>query len=145
MAGVTKIHDFVYFSIFLVQVELFLKKELWKFEKLEIKIFPIWHQRKKIVNVCKQSSKAELGINSTQFLPLIVNLMKTLIKCNLFWYSRWFFGSHTSAEGVPSEPPPLPPITLDVFTKTVSCKSVNNYCYINQAESTAFRMIIDIV
>ena len=35
MAGVTKIPDFVYFSICLVPLKLFLKKELWNFEKLK--------------------------------------------------------------------------------------------------------------
>ena len=33
MTGVTKIHDFVYFSMCLVPLELFLKKKLWNFKK----------------------------------------------------------------------------------------------------------------
>ena len=41
MAGVTKIHDFVYFSICLVPVKLFLKKELLNFEKLKKKDFTV--------------------------------------------------------------------------------------------------------
>ena len=45
MTGVTKIHDFVYFSICLVPMKLFLKKELWNFEKLKKKILPFRHQR----------------------------------------------------------------------------------------------------
>ena len=45
MAGVTKIHDFVYFSTCLVPVKLFLKKKLRNLEKLN-KIFSLfWHQR----------------------------------------------------------------------------------------------------
>ena len=35
MAGVTKIHDFVYFSICLVPVKLFWEKKLWIFENIE--------------------------------------------------------------------------------------------------------------
>ena len=45
MTGVTKIHDFVYFSMCLVPLELFLKKKLWNFKKLKKKILPFWHQR----------------------------------------------------------------------------------------------------
>ena len=45
MARVTKIHDFVYFSICLVPMKLFLKKELWNFEKLKKKNLPFRHQR----------------------------------------------------------------------------------------------------
>ena len=41
MARVTKIHDFVYFSICLVPMKLFLKKELWNFEKLKKKNFTV--------------------------------------------------------------------------------------------------------
>ena len=45
MTGVTKILDFVYFSICLVPVNLFLKKKLWNFEKLKNRNLPFWHQR----------------------------------------------------------------------------------------------------
>ena len=43
MTGVTKIHDFHDFSICLVQVKLFLKKEFGNFEKLKKKL-PSQHQ-----------------------------------------------------------------------------------------------------
>ena len=45
MAGVTKIHDFVYFSTCLVPVKQFLKKRLWNLEKLKKIFSPFWHQR----------------------------------------------------------------------------------------------------
>ena len=45
MARVTKIPDFVYFSICLVPLKLFLKKELWNFEKLKKIYISFWHQR----------------------------------------------------------------------------------------------------
>ena len=41
MTGVTKIHDFVCFSICLVPVKLFWKKKLWNFEKLKKTILTI--------------------------------------------------------------------------------------------------------
>ena len=41
MTGVTKIHDFVYFSMCLVPLELFLKKKVMKFLKIEKKIFTV--------------------------------------------------------------------------------------------------------
>ena len=68
MAGVTKIHDFVYFSTCLVQVKLFLEKKLWKFEKLKKTILPFWHQRKKErkkIFFSKKSCYFYLNLNST--------------------------------------------------------------------------------
>ena len=54
MTGVTKIHDFVYFSMCLVPLELFLKKKLWNFKKLKKKIYrfdtkgsPLWKKNRK--------------------------------------------------------------------------------------------------
>ena len=55
MAGVTKIYDFVYFSICLVPVKLFWEKKLWNFEKLKKKHFdrfdtkgsPLWEKKLK--------------------------------------------------------------------------------------------------
>ena len=41
MAGVTKIHDFVYFSSLLVPVKLFWEKKLWNFEKLKKTILTV--------------------------------------------------------------------------------------------------------
>ena len=41
MAGVTKIHDFVYFSTCLVLVKLFLKKKIMKSWKIEKNIFTV--------------------------------------------------------------------------------------------------------
>ena len=45
MTRVTKIHDFVYFSIPLVPVKPFLKKEIWNFKKLKKENLLFWHQR----------------------------------------------------------------------------------------------------
>ena len=41
MTGVTKIHDFVCFSICLVPVKLFWEKKLWNFEKLKKTILTV--------------------------------------------------------------------------------------------------------
>ena len=42
MAGITKIHDFVYFSICLDPVKLLLKKTIVKFWKIEKKEKLLW-------------------------------------------------------------------------------------------------------
>ena len=45
MTRVTKIHDFVYFSIPMVPVKPFLKKEIWNFKKLKKENLLFWHKR----------------------------------------------------------------------------------------------------
>ena len=45
MTRVTKIHDFVHFSIPLVPVNLFFEKRIMKFQKIEKENILFWHQR----------------------------------------------------------------------------------------------------
>ena len=77
MTGVTKILDFVYFSICLVPVNLFLKKKLWNFEKLKNRNLPFWHQR--VPPLEKKSKKLK-------FLFLFKKIIQFLLESKFYMF-----------------------------------------------------------
>ena len=83
MARVTKIHDFVYFSICLVPMKLFLKKELWNFEKLKKKNFTVSTPKGPPFGKKIQKSK-NLG-----FFPKNHTF---LLESELYMFSAFFWG-----------------------------------------------------
>ena len=83
MARVTKIHDFVYFSICLVPMKLFLKKELWNFEKLKKKNLPFRHQR--VPPLEKKSKKLKIFV----FFQKIILF---LLESEFYMFLAFFWG-----------------------------------------------------